>query len=62
VKETWFVSFNLGEARLPLARRLLAKSGLSEVATLHTEGHPCAGLCFITVPAGDGRVAVLRKT
>jgi hypothetical protein len=60
VKETWFVSFNLGQARLPLIRTLLAEAGLTDVATLAPEGHPLAGLCSITVPAGDGRVAVLQ--
>ena len=60
MKETWFVSFNLGQARLPLARTLLAKAGLTEVAKLAPEGHPLAGLCSITVAAGDGRVAVLQ--
>lgn len=29
--------------------------------TLDPEGHPCAGFCSITVPAGDGRVAALQK-
>lgn len=61
MKETWFVSFNLGQARLPLTRTLLAKAGLTEIATLDPEGHPCAGLCSLTVPAGDGRVAVVQK-
>jgi hypothetical protein len=60
MKETWFVSFNLGQAKLPLTRTLLAKAGLTEVASLDPEGHPCAGLCSITVAAGDGRVAVLQ--
>jgi hypothetical protein len=60
VKETWFVSFNLGQARLPLVRRLLVKAGLTDLAQLDPEGHPCAGLCSITVAAGDGRVAALQ--
>jgi hypothetical protein len=61
VKETWFVSFNLGDARLPLTRTLLAKADLTEVATLDPEGHPCAGMCSITVAAGDARIAVLQN-
>jgi hypothetical protein len=60
VKETWFVSFNLGKARLPLTRTVLAKAGLTEVAELAPEEHPLAGLCTVTVPAGDDRVAVLQ--
>lgn len=61
MKETWFVSFNLGRARLPLVRALLAKAGLTEVATLAAEDHPLAGVCSVTVAAGDSRVAVLRE-
>jgi hypothetical protein len=61
VKETWFVSFNLGQARLALTRTLLAQAGLTDVAKLNPEDHPLAGLCAITVVVGDGRVAVLQK-
>ncbi len=60
MKETWFVSFNLGQAQLSLTRTLLAKAGLTDVADLQPEEHPLAGLCSVTVPAGDDRVAILR--
>ena len=60
MKETWFVSFNLGRAKLSLTRTLLAKAGLTEVADLHPEDHPLAGYCSLTVAAGHAGVAVLR--
>jgi len=61
MRETLFVSFNLGEKRLSTTRTLLAKTGLAEVAELCQEGDFSPGYCSVTVAAGDPRIEELKE-
>ena len=59
MKETLFVSFNLGEKRLNTTRKLLADTGLADIAQLSQKGDFMAGYCSFTLTAGDPRIEEL---
>ena len=60
IRDTRFVSFNLGAAKIEATRDILRRAGLADSPGLHKDG-ALAGYFSIELPVGDPRLAALTR-